>query len=50
MKTRRATLEDVEGIRAIGYACWPETYGPIAPPGYVEDGLRQWWSAEFISR
>lgn len=48
MQTRLATLEDIEAIRRIGLICWPETYTAIAPPGYVEDGLQRWWSAEFL--
>lgn len=49
MNIRLATTTDIAGIRAVGQLCWPETYSAIAPPGYVEDGLRQWWSADFIS-
>lgn len=48
MNIRLATLQDIEAIRRIGSICWPETYTTIAPPGYVENGLQQWWSAEFL--
>lgn len=48
MNIRLATTADIAAIRAVGQICWPETYRAIAPPGYVEDGLRQWWSAAFI--
>lgn len=48
MNIRLATMADIAAIRAVGQICWPETYTAIAPPGYVEDGLRQWWSVDFI--
>lgn len=48
MNNRLAALQDIEAIRRIGLVCWPETYTAIAPPGYVEDGLQKWWSAEFL--
>ena len=48
MNIRLAAMTDLEGIRAVGQQCWPETYTAIAPAGYVEDGLQQWWSVDFI--
>lgn len=48
MNIRLATTADIAGIRPVGQICWPETYRAIVPPGYIEDGLRQWWSVDFI--
>jgi len=50
MKIRLATSTDLDGIQRVGQICWPETYSAIAPPGYVDDGLRQWWSTASIHR
>jgi len=50
MKIRLATSTDLDGIQRVGQICWPETYSAIAPLGYVDDGLRQWWSTASIHR
>ena len=33
MHIRLATITDIDGIRAVGRLCWPDTYTAIAPPG-----------------
>lgn len=48
MQIRLATIVDIEGVRAVGQRCWPATYNAIAPPGYVDYGLSQWWSTEAL--
>lgn len=46
---RAATESDVEAIRAIGRAAWPETYA-FAGKDYVEYGLATWWSEAAVCR
>lgn len=48
MNIRLATAADIAGIQQVGQICWPETYTAIAPLGYIESGLAQWWSSAFI--
>lgn len=49
MVVREAVAGDVEGIRAVGQACWPDTYA-FAGADYIEHGLAVWWSVEAIER
>lgn len=46
---RAATESDVEAIRGIGRAAWPETYA-FAGKDYVEHGLATWWSEAAVRR
>ncbi|TWD83632.1 ribosomal protein S18 acetylase RimI-like enzyme [Kribbella amoyensis] len=45
---RPATLDDVEGVRAIGHRTWPVAYAELATPEFIEDGLARYWSAGAI--
>jgi ribosomal protein S18 acetylase RimI-like enzyme len=47
---RRATVADVDAVRAVGHAAWPATYGPLFGDGYVAAGLARWWSEEAVLR
>lgn len=47
---RKATVDDVEAVRAVGHATWPPTYGPIRGDAYVEAGLARWWSEDAVER
>jgi ribosomal protein S18 acetylase RimI-like enzyme len=44
MTIRRATLEDIPQIRAVGSASWRATYTGIFPDAFIENVLEQWWS------
>lgn len=46
---REAGVGDVEGIRSVGQACWPDTYA-FAGEDYIEHGLASWWSVEAAER
>lgn len=41
---RKATLEDIPQIRAVGSASWRATYTGIFPDAFIENALEQWWS------
>ena len=41
---RRAALEDIPQIRAVGSASWRAAYANIFPDAFIEDVLEQWWS------
>jgi len=49
LTVRDANVEDVEGIRAVGEACWPDTYA-FAGEEYIEHGLASWWSEVTVER
>jgi len=49
VKVREAGAADVEAIRAMGQACWPDTYA-FAGQDYIEHGLASWWSVEATER
>ncbi len=49
LRVRDADVEDVEGIRAVGEACWPDTYA-FAGEHYIEHGLASWWSEAAVER
>lgn len=44
---RAATEDDVDAMCRVGHAAWPPTYA-FAGAEYVDQGLRTWWSAEFV--
>lgn len=46
---RRATMGDLESVRAIGTATYP-MHASFAGPEYVDAGLGQWWSVEAVRR
>ncbi len=50
MTVRKATVDDVDAVRAVGHATWPATYGPIHGEEYVRAGLARWWSTEAVRR
>ncbi len=41
---RKADLEDIPQIRAVGSASWRATYTGIFPDAFIENALEQWWS------
>lgn len=41
---RKADLEDIPQIRAVGLASWQATYTGIFPDAFIENVLEQWWS------
>jgi ribosomal protein S18 acetylase RimI-like enzyme len=41
---RKAVLEDIPQIRAVGSASWRATYKAIFPDEFIEKALEQWWS------
>lgn len=41
---RKADLEDIPQIRAVGSASWHATYSGIFPDTFIENVLEQWWS------
>lgn len=45
---RRATEDDVDAIRFVGFSTWPPTYGPVAGASYVVRGLDAYWSAAVL--
>lgn len=47
---RAGTVEDVDGVVAVGHQTWPPTYGPIAGDDYVTMGLAKWWSRDACLR
>jgi len=49
VRVREAGAADVEGIRSVGRACWPDTYA-FAGADYIEHGLASWWSVEATER
>lgn len=48
-QVRPATPDDAAGLRALGEAVVPPTYGPI-DPGYAEWCLDQWWDEDGMRR
>ncbi|WP_427894317.1 N-acetyltransferase family protein [Kribbella sp. GL6] len=47
---RRAELEDVDAVRAIGLQTWPVAYAGLVPDEFIADGLARWWSREAVER
>jgi ribosomal protein S18 acetylase RimI-like enzyme len=47
---RKAALEDIPQIRAVGSASWRATYTGIFPDGFIENALEQWWSESGFQR
>ncbi len=41
---RKAGLEDIPQIRAVGSASWRATYTGIYPDEFIDNVLEQWWS------
>lgn len=41
---RKANLEDIPQIRAVGAASWRATYTGIFPDEFIENVLEEWWS------
>jgi ribosomal protein S18 acetylase RimI-like enzyme len=41
---RKAELEDIPQIRAVGSASWRVSYTGIFPDEFIENVLEQWWS------
>ena len=40
---------DVDAVRAVGFATWPSTYGPIRGDQYVADRLAEWWTVDAVA-
>lgn len=47
---RKADLEDIPQIRAVGSASWRATYTGIFPDAFIENALEQWWSEASFQR
>jgi ribosomal protein S18 acetylase RimI-like enzyme len=47
---RKAALEDIPQIRAVGTASWRATYTGIFPAEFIENMLEQWWSEAGFQR
>lgn len=47
---RKAELEDIPHIRAVGSASWRATYGGIFPDAFIENALGEWWSEASFQR
>lgn len=47
---RKATLEDIPQIRAVGAASWRATYAGIFPDEFIENALAEWWSEASFQR
>lgn len=47
---RKAVLEDIPQIRAVGSASWRTTYTGIFPDEFIENVLEQWWSEAGFQR
>jgi ribosomal protein S18 acetylase RimI-like enzyme len=47
---RKADLEDIPQIRAVGSASWRATYTGIFPDEFIENALEQWWSEALFQR
>jgi ribosomal protein S18 acetylase RimI-like enzyme len=47
---RRAGLDDIPQIRAVGSASWRATYTGIFPDEFIENVLEQWWSESGFQR
>ena len=47
---RKANLEDIPQIRAVGSASWRATYTDIFPDEFIENALEQWWSEASFQR
>lgn len=47
---RKAALEDIPQIRAVGSASWRATYTGIFPDAFIENALEQWWSEASFQR
>jgi ribosomal protein S18 acetylase RimI-like enzyme len=50
MTIRKAALEDISQIRAVGSASWRATYTGIFPDEFIENALEQWWSEANFQR
>ena len=48
VELRPGTMADVRGIRAVGEAVVPPTYGPI-DAAYAQHMLDEWWSVERLT-
>lgn len=47
---RRATLDDLPAVRAVGLNTVPAAYGPITTDDYIAYTLTTWWSPEAVTR
>lgn len=47
---RKAELEDIPQIRAVGSASWRATYTGIFPDAFIENVLEAWWSEAGFQR
>jgi ribosomal protein S18 acetylase RimI-like enzyme len=48
MHIRPASLEDIEGIQAVGRSAWRDTYADLRPDAYIRQALERWWSADYL--
>ena len=47
---RRAELDDIPQMRAVGSASWRATYSGIFPDAFIANVLDQWWSEDGFRR
>lgn len=47
---RKAALEDIPHIRAVGSASWRATYTGIFPDAFIDNVLEEWWSESGFQR
>lgn len=47
---RKAALEDIPQIRAVGSASWRATYAGIFPDSFIDNALAEWWSEAGFQR
>ncbi|WP_435737998.1 GNAT family N-acetyltransferase [Cellulosimicrobium sp. PMB13] len=45
---RRAGVDDVPAIQAVGLLTWPRTYLPFTAPDHVVASLATWWTADAV--
>jgi ribosomal protein S18 acetylase RimI-like enzyme len=47
---RKACLDDITQIRAVGSASWRATYADIFPNAFIDNVLDEWWSEAGLQR
>ncbi len=50
LTVRKAGLDDIPQVRAVGSASWRATYAGIFPDAFIERALDQWWSEASFER
>ncbi|MEV8372021.1 N-acetyltransferase [Kribbella sp. NPDC056861] len=50
IRVRRAELDDVEAVRAVGLKTWPVAYDGLVSDEFMQHGLAEWWSVQAVER